>query len=255
MAGNGSTGAIAQAAGSMASGIFGMIGGLRASKKQREANLQLTNLAYQKDLEQWNRQNEYNSPSQQMARLSSAGLNPNLVYGNGSQVSAAGPGPKAQVPEAPYFAPKLDVPNVLGTYQDMRLKQAQTDNVEAQTRNLNERTVNEGLRNVLMDLQSQHSRRDLSHKSAMYPFQEIEQYAKSDSAETSAQQLREQLRHSKVINPTKEEIGRLDVVFKQYENQLREIGVTSHDNLLLRGIIQLAHRLNLSISDIIDMLQ
>lgn len=42
---------------------------------------------YQQSVEQWNRQNEYNSPAAQMARLRAAGLNPDLIYsqmGNGS---------------------------------------------------------------------------------------------------------------------------------------------------------------------------
>ena len=30
----------------------------------------------------WNKTNEYNSPSAQLARLREAGLNPNLLYGN-----------------------------------------------------------------------------------------------------------------------------------------------------------------------------
>ena len=45
---------------------------------------------YQVDLERQliNEQNAYNSPVQQMARYQEAGLNPNLIYGNGS--SSAG---------------------------------------------------------------------------------------------------------------------------------------------------------------------
>ena len=35
-------------------------------------------------LAQWNRENAYNSPKQQMQRLREAGLNPNLVYGKGA---------------------------------------------------------------------------------------------------------------------------------------------------------------------------
>lgn len=34
----------------------------------------------------WHKQNEYNSPTQQMQRLKAAGLNPHLVYGSGSAV-------------------------------------------------------------------------------------------------------------------------------------------------------------------------
>lgn len=40
------------------------------------------------NLAQWNRQNEYNSPANQMNLLRQAGLNPNLVYGNLSGASA-----------------------------------------------------------------------------------------------------------------------------------------------------------------------
>ena len=36
------------------------------------------------NLEMWHRQNEYNSPIQQMARYQEAGLNPNLIYSQGS---------------------------------------------------------------------------------------------------------------------------------------------------------------------------
>lgn len=38
----------------------------------------------QDNLADWTMQNEYNSPTSQMARLREAGLNPNLVYGNGA---------------------------------------------------------------------------------------------------------------------------------------------------------------------------
>lgn len=45
-------------------------------KQQREQNAW--------NLEQWMRENEYNSPEMQMARLKAAGLNPNLMYGQGT---------------------------------------------------------------------------------------------------------------------------------------------------------------------------
>lgn len=53
-----------------------------AIKKEHQKEL----MQYQNDwnLEMWNRQNEYNSPIQQMARYQQAGLNPNLIYSQGS---------------------------------------------------------------------------------------------------------------------------------------------------------------------------
>lgn len=45
-------------------------------------------LAYQRSIEQWNRQNAYNSPEAQMQRFKAAGLNPHLIYGQGNPGNA-----------------------------------------------------------------------------------------------------------------------------------------------------------------------
>lgn len=46
---------------------------------------------YQNELamQNWNTQNEYNTPSSQMSRYLAAGLNPNLIYGQGSNGNAS----------------------------------------------------------------------------------------------------------------------------------------------------------------------
>lgn len=48
--------------------------------------------SYQNDLalQNWNRENAYNSPEAQMQRYLAAGLNPNLVYGAGASSGNAG---------------------------------------------------------------------------------------------------------------------------------------------------------------------
>lgn len=67
-------------------GLAAMLTGKRNRKFAREMYWTQRNGA----LADWNMQNEYNAPAAQMARLKAAGLNPNLVYGNGgSQVQAA----------------------------------------------------------------------------------------------------------------------------------------------------------------------
>ena len=53
------------------------------TNKTINAQKELAKYAYQKDLEMWQRSNEYNSPAQQMQRLKAANLNPSLVYGSG----------------------------------------------------------------------------------------------------------------------------------------------------------------------------
>lgn len=47
----------------------------------REHNLNLAKQQNQWNIDQWNRENQYNDPAQQMARYRDAGLNPNLIYG------------------------------------------------------------------------------------------------------------------------------------------------------------------------------
>jgi len=95
-------------------------------------------------LEDWNRQNAYNHPSQQMQRLKEAGLNPNLVYGGGATTLAQ----PVKTPEAQ--VPNIDVqkvPETIGAFQGiknqqleysriqkaMELQDAQKKNIEANT--------------------------------------------------------------------------------------------------------------------------
>lgn len=62
------------------SGLFGI--GSQASANK--ANMELAKYQNEWNEYMWNKQNEYNTPKNQMARYLDAGLNPNLIYGSGS---------------------------------------------------------------------------------------------------------------------------------------------------------------------------
>ena len=66
--------------GSVASGIFN----LQAQKQANQANYNLAKAQNDWNVEQWQRENEYNSPANQVELLKAAGLNPNLYSPNGS---------------------------------------------------------------------------------------------------------------------------------------------------------------------------
>lgn len=86
-------------------------------------------------LADWNMQNEYNSPTSQMKRLREAGLNPRLVYGNGTDASNAGPVRSSSAPSWSPEAPRLHlggVQDAISQYYDIKIKQAQEDNLKAQ---------------------------------------------------------------------------------------------------------------------------
>lgn len=131
-------------------GIFGGLAGIGQSmieaKTARrntdmtiDANRKMAEYQYSKDLEMWNRANEYNSPSSQMKRYSSAGLNPNLIYGTGSASAGntATTLPKYQAPTQQYnYRPPVDLQSTISMFQDYQLKQAQIDNLREQKRNI-----------------------------------------------------------------------------------------------------------------------
>lgn len=90
------------------------------------ANKEMAEYQYSKDLEMWNRGNEYNTPAAQMLRLKQGGLNPNLVYGHGATGNMATQLPKYSAPTVEYKTPVgVDLPGLLSAYQDMQVKQAQ----------------------------------------------------------------------------------------------------------------------------------
>lgn len=70
---------------------------------KRQFGYQMEMAKWQNDInrENWQMQNEYNSPAAQMARLQEAGLNPNLVYNGGSATTAAGSMAPAANPGTP----------------------------------------------------------------------------------------------------------------------------------------------------------
>lgn len=94
-------------------------------------------------LDDWNRVNEYNHPSQQMQRLKEAGLNPNLVYGSGSGASGMSnsvptQGTYSQV--TPYQYPQ-NIFSGLGSIAEGFIMAANLRKTEAETSSIEEHTA------------------------------------------------------------------------------------------------------------------
>lgn len=111
----------------------------RENEKNRQYNLQLAQMQNQWSIEQWERENEYNSPVNQMSRLKTAGINPNLAYSNGvSNLAAASPGMTSGAPSSPVDMSALGQRATLGQAIQLALtneaQRAAIDNTKAQTR-------------------------------------------------------------------------------------------------------------------------
>lgn len=105
------------------------------NKKTRKWNEGMYERQRQDAKSDWEMQNEYNHPSSQMARLREAGLNPNLVYGKGadntaSMVRSSSPGQWS--PKAPVSQQGQVLSQGLMSYYDLKMKQAQIDNLRVQ---------------------------------------------------------------------------------------------------------------------------
>lgn len=73
-----------------------------ASQLNYENQKKLVDQQNQFNLDMWRMNNEYNSPQSQMKRFEKAGLNPNLIYGQGTAGNSSSP-PQMVTPQAPKY--------------------------------------------------------------------------------------------------------------------------------------------------------
>lgn len=99
-------------------------------------NKRMAEYQWNQELDLWNKSNEYNSPKSQMARLKEAGLNPNLVYGNGIKNVGNSQLPKYNSPTADYSQVPANqtasnIGSLMDRYLDQKTKAANIDATNA----------------------------------------------------------------------------------------------------------------------------
>lgn len=172
--------------GGIVAGVGSLLGGLgssamnnKAVRDTNKANMEIAKYqaqwqqqenekAYQRSLNMWNLQNEYNSPTQQMARIRAAGLNPNLVYGNGVTGNSAGSTP--QYEPAKFNAPtmqayrgwNLGISDAISQFLAYRTAKAQVDNMEAQNSLIRQQTATEATKQANIAASTSRSEFDLN---------------------------------------------------------------------------------------------
>lgn len=123
--------------GSLFGGALGAASSLKGVREANKANMELAQYSYQTNLEQWHRENAYNSPTAQMARLKEAGLNPNLVYGNGNAITKAGSSPEMKAPHLESWSGSdFGVTNAVQSYLQGEAVAANTKKVVEESHNL-----------------------------------------------------------------------------------------------------------------------
>lgn len=172
--------AVIAAAGALGSSILGGVLGNSSQSSANKTNLDVANATnrsneyinerqlteawnmarYQNDwnLQQWQRENEYNSPAQQMLRYRMAGVNPyftDMTNGNAQNLQAASMSPPAQNPMQAAQVQPLDyswvgnaVSSGVNAFYQNQLMQAQIEKGSADAKIAWENAKVQGLRNA-----------------------------------------------------------------------------------------------------------
>lgn len=240
--------------GAAVAGGIGLINNLISSRRSRlnnektnATNIWLAKYGYKKDLAQWQRENQYNHPSLQMDRLRQAGLNPNLVYGNGTVTgNTSGTGPKFNTPKAHFDQKPMQIPQMLGMYQDFKMKKAQIDNVQTTTDLVAEKRRNEEIKNGILinardkgaiDLKYQPDLNEYSvqAKKKALEKQDVDISNAVKQGRISDQELKNKIQNFKNLKATEQKTIQ-DAVRQRLLNDWLEKGISPNDNIIFRWL-------------------
>jgi len=201
-------------------------------------------------LADWNMQNQYNSPKEQMTRFKEAGLNPNLIYGqmtNSPVVRTSSP--QSYNPTAPQVDLAQPANMALNTYYDTQLKTAQIDLVKAQAdatmkEALIKAVTNDKLRAelpyVAQNMESQLSGQLLKNQAQMQQNKELfpQQVAQAKA------NIQQTLASTSLTNEQKikvsQEIGNLIKTgnILDFEKKLKEFEVNNQQSVMIVNMVQ-----------------
>lgn len=227
---------------------------LQMQQNEFAQNSAQSELEYQRNLELWNMQNEYNSPQAQMQRYIDAGLNPNLIYGTGSASSGNASAPQQftaarydapRAERATKVAPQVDIHQAINVAQQFALRRAQLDNVEAQTEQVKQATKNSKVDELIKVYEAGGKSLSLQLRRELYDNDILESNVRlrklSNEADVSAHQkmiLGYQWRELQPLQRQKlaQEIEFLRLTYdtESFKNRLLKLGVTDKDGFITR---------------------
>lgn len=224
----------------------------KAQQRQNRYNKKEAELAYQRQQEMWNLQNQYNSPANQMRLMTEAGLNPNLMYGGAGASSAAGKQPEYQAARYEFSgnSPAMAIAPALQMYQNYRMNEAQIDNINQRT--ANDRVTNDvllntvtgkGLANELNRVNIQRSKLGFERETKLLPYQ-IDMAKESADRQKwevlkSARDYENKLTQGNLMEAQKEKI-KAETLFRTMQNDFAKIGITNSDNFWVRILARMA---------------
>lgn len=184
----------AGAAASIAGSIGGSLIQAADSKVARKWQVEQNDIAYQRALDQWNRENAYNDPSAQRARLEAAGINPFVMNGtitsagNSSGGLSSVPVPKEPSNNRFYPDPSAALDNAL--------KLAQIRNIDADTSKKAGETLDPGLKSDNLRTSNQLLEQQIINTRTANDIQAFDLGLKIDLRSVTVQQAEQNLQQS-----------------------------------------------------------
>lgn len=230
---------------SLASSIIAARAGKKQTNKTAQANMDLAKYQAQANEQFIDKQNAYNTPAMQMGRYNDAGLNPNLIYGQGSSGNQESPA-RYEAPHVDYHFNPFQIPEVLGPFQDYQMREAQIDNVKANTESTRTEIGNKLLDRLLTQVNTSRQEFDLGQAKNLAPYSldlkrqqnnQAHQKVMMNMLKMTEMEFMNKIRAEQVKQaPLRSDQMSADLLFSQYRNQWMKMGITSSDHFLIRAI-------------------
>jgi hypothetical protein len=196
-------------------------------------NMESAKYAFDRNVDMWKMQNEYNTPEAQMQRFKDAGLNPHLMYGQGTAGNASG-APSMETAKyndvrADYNqVPAVQLPDVISRFQDVGMRGAQIDLTKKE---FEKKHFESGIAELERNLKA--STLDSKTKQEL---QKVVINSKNILLKRNAAELQEL---SKKMMNIKIPDATYKMLFNKYKSDWAKQGIMSSDNLIFRGAMQM----------------
>jgi len=218
--------------------IGGAIGGVASIVGQsmaNKANQRLAEYQNQQNLAQWAKQNEYNSPSQQMQRLKEAGINPNMAYAKGTINNTVSSSPRMERAEAKSLTQNMPQ---LGNFMSLAQIQQIKEQTEAQ------RLANEQTR-INMGKETAPMKEDGTSKNLEYTTK-FNQAVQSAEDALSAEQKR-------IWNEKNVTTKELENSILKVKKDLADVGINfNNDNPIIRALVTVLAKRGITVEEAIN---
>ena len=230
-------------------GAFNSIFQGRQNRKNREFQERENQINRQFAVDMWNKQNEYNLPTNQMQRLRDAGINPHLAYSNGQPMNTSNaPATPTGIGSMPQgIAPQMNIGeifNALMTKAQIKQMEAQTEKTLAEKEEVEARTEGIDKDNKVKDIELTHKDRQILAEIGVNEQNIEESKSRIESSEIANRKMEQEIEHLKSQkNLTDQQVENLKKTVYLIEAQINNTKADTNLKILQKGNVLAQTRL------------